>query len=382
MESNVVLDQKTYPYSLLWKISQVYESRRKKFENVYILACQHILEPQARMFELLADFGVPKKNIHIFGKIYSTSFDVLKEMENNGFNVSQPNFNPSISFDSEHSENCKRKLDLFLSSIKSPSKIIILDDGGELLKVVNDKFTFIPQHIEVVGIEQTSSGFRKLEHSELHFPIFNVARSNVKLIQESPLIANLGCNRMIEVFEQYQIKEPRILVVGLGPIGKNTLEIFKEKGYLVFGYDIAHHDKSELIQLIKINNVNVVVGVTGSSILDEKQFQEIKDTINNKLFLISMSSADREFPATYIRKHGIAPEKVHGNVVWDNLILINNGFPITFKGKRYESTPEEIEKTIGLLYGSVLQSIVEASKKTGFIEVPKIITDILENTYE
>jgi hypothetical protein len=210
---------------------------------------------------------------------------------------------------------------------------------GELLKIVNDEFSSISKNISVVGIEQTSSGFRKLEKSQVHFPIFNVARSAVKLIKESPLIAQLGCERMVDVFNQYSINEPRILVVGLGPMGSNTLSIFKEKGYFSLGYDIAHHDKSELVHLIRDNTINVVVGVTGSNILDEKQLQEIKDLLGHQLYLISMSSADREFPTTYIRSHGIASSEIHGDVVWDNLILINNGFPITFKGNRYESTP-------------------------------------------
>ena len=104
--------------------------------------------------------------------------------------------------------------------------------------------------------------------------------------------------------------------------------------------------------------------------------------MNHKLLLVSMSSADREFPAVYVRKNAggkNAHVGVHQDVIWDNLVLINNGFPITFKGKRYESTPKEIEKTIGLLYGSTLEAItalVPAHK--GFVDIPTNITAILE----
>ncbi len=368
-----------YKYSLLEEISRYFDSKKGGFDNVYILACQHILESQAKMFELLVEFGVPKENIHIFGKIYSTSNEVLKELSDAGFNVVQPNFDQSVSFDIEHAENCTKQLDLFLSRIKNPSKVIILDDGGELLRIVNDKFDSISKEIPVIGIEQTSSGFRKLEKSQVHFPIFNVARASVKLIKESPLIAELGCNRMVDAFKQYSIAEPRILVVGLGPMGSNTLSIFKEKGYFALGYDIAHHDKSELVNLIRDNNINVVVGVTGSNILNEEQLQEIKDLLDYKLYLISMSSADREFPTIYIRKNSIKSSEIHGDVIWDNLVLINNGFPITFKGNRYESTPEEIERTIGLLYGSTLEALTNNEiGQLGFIDVPDTVTDILD----
>jgi hypothetical protein len=90
-----------------------------------------------------------------------------------------------------------------------------------------------------------------------------------------------------------------------------------------------------------------------------------------------MSSSDREFPATFIRSKGIMGNEIHSDAVWGNVVLINNGFPITFKGNRFESTPEEIEKTISLLYGSVLEAITTDISSTGFIDVPTKVTDIL-----
>lgn len=330
------------------------------------------------MFNLISDFGVPKENIHIFGKIYSTSDEVLSELIREDFKVSKPVFNPEVSFDVEHNKNCINELRAFLSSIESPSKIVILDDGGELLKAVNDNFKSMPQGVSVVGVEQTSSGFRKLENTQLHFPVFNVARSAVKLIKESPLIADLGCRRIGDVINKYSIAEPRILVVGLGPMGSNTLAILESQGYFTLGYDIAHHGQAELIDLIRNNDINMVVGATGSNILNERQLQALENAFSRKLYFISMSSADREFPAVCIRKKGILSPDVHGDVAWNDLVLINNGFPITFKGNRYESTPEEIERTIGLLYGSTLEAVTRNVVPTGFVEVPVLVTDILE----
>jgi hypothetical protein len=370
----------SHRYTLLEKISELYKPQKGTFKDVYVLACQHILEPQAKMFELISGFGIPKENIFIFGKIYSTSNEVLEELLQDDFRVSKPIFDPSHSFDAEHRENCENEFEKFLSVIQNPSKIIILDDGGELLKVVNDGFSLIPSRVKVIGIEQTSSGFRKLESTKLHFPIFNVARSAVKLIKESPLIADLGCRRIVDVFNKYSISEPRVLVVGLGPMGSNTLSILTAKGYFTLGYDIAHHDKTELIDLIRNNKINVIIGATGTNILNEKQLKGIKDILAYNLYLISMSSADREFPTTYIRQHGIVPKEIHGDIMWENLFLINNGFPITFKGLRYESTPAEIERTICLLYASTLEAVSGASGiKNGFVDVPAAVTKISES---
>jgi len=366
----------TYNYPLLDKISNLYQPNEKSFENVYILACQHILSPQAKMFELVHKFGIPKENIFIFGKVYSTSKEVLNILKANGFKVSDPIFNPHISFDQEHDENCKNELRLFLATIKNPSRIIILDDGGALLKVVNDSFESLPD-IPVVGIEQTSSGFRKLEHSQIHFPIFNVARSSIKLIKESPFIANLGCKRLENTIEKYSIIEPRILVVGLGPIGENMLSILNSKKYFTIGYDIAHHDISMIDDLIISNNINIVVGATGSNIIMPSDLEKIILFLRQKLYLTSMSSSDREFPAIYIRKNSIKNNEVHDDIVWDSIILVNNGFPITFKGNVFEGLPEDIERTIGLLYGSLLHAATFDIQTAGFIETPECLNDIL-----
>jgi hypothetical protein len=369
----------SHTYNLLEKITWIYNFSGDKNRDVYVLACQHILEPQAKMFSLMSEFGIPKENIYIFGKIYSTSNEVLRELKKQGFFASDPVFNPAMSFDVLHRENCEKEFKNFISKINSPSKIIILDDGGELLKVVNDNFNLISPDVSVVGIEQTSSGFRKLENVKIEYPIFNVARSAVKLNKESPLIAELGAERIAQALNKYIVSEPRILVVGLGPLGESTLRALGNKGYFVLGHDVAHHGRQDLIDLIKNNNINVVVGVTGFNILNELQIEELQDYLNSNLYLISMSSADREFPAVFIREKAGLPKNVHDDVSWNNLILVNNGFPITFKGNRYESTPKEIERTIALLYASVLEATTQKDRiAPGFTDVPSKVSDIIE----
>lgn len=369
----------SYQYPLLQKISALYESEKSHFDGVYIIACQHLLAPQAKMFELINQFGIPKENIYIFGKIYSTSKEIVCELESKGFNISKPLFDPSVSFDFQHNENCINEMNNFLNSITSPSKIIVLDDGGELLKVVNNHFTQLP-NVQIIGIEQTSSGFRKLEHKQINFPIFNVARSSIKLMKESPVIAEIGFRRISETIQKYSIEKPRILVVGLGPLGNSILTLSNSKNYFTIGYDKEYHNKKQIIDLIQENNINIVIGVTGSSILNTTEIEEIRNILTEKLYLISMSSADREFPAIHIRERGLSYGKIHDDISYGNLILINNGFPITFKGNRFESTPEEIERTIAQLYGSVLDAAVNNNFNiNGFVDIPEKIFTIIDN---
>jgi S-adenosylhomocysteine hydrolase len=369
----------SYNYPLLKAITDAFPKQKDSFKDVHICACQHLMEPQEKMFALLSEFGIPKENIHMIGKIYSTSSEILKELQDSSFDAQQPVFDPSVSFDDQHRENCEDLFSKLLGKLAETSTVIIIDDGGELLNVFNDRKDKLPSSIKIIGIEQTSSGFRKLENKPVSFPIINVARSKIKLDKESPLIARLGCDRIEDVIRQYNIAEPRILVVGLGPMGNNTMLILQEAGYFVTGHDTAFHSEKDLTDFMIENRINMVVGVTGKNILTSEQITKLDKKISNKIYFISMSSSDREFPATFLRKDATqSDEGVHGDIHWKNITLINNGFPITFKGKRYESTPIEIEKTIALLYGSALYACSSKITTTGFIDVPEVVTDVIE----
>ena len=59
------------------------------------------------------------------------------------------------------------------------------------------------------------------------------------------------------------------------------------------------------------------------------------------------------------------------DIKFEKINIINNGFPITFKGNRIESKPEEMEKTICLLFSGVLASILKINTQNGFVEIPE-----------
>ncbi len=369
-----------YTYPILEKIFLHYSSKKDgSLENVYLLACQHILEPQKKIFELISEYGIPKKNIFILGKAYSTNIDVLYEIRQEGFHVASFLFKPEEPFDKQHKENCELSFNEFIEFVPQGARVIILDDGGQLLEVANQNFPRIPEGCKVFGIEQTSSGFNRLKDTDLRFPIINVARSSTKLIKETPFIVKHALGRIKESLDKYSMAEPRILVVGLGPIGEGMKSLFEQSGYFVTAYDIAHHVDADIFDLIKVNKIDVIVGATGSRILNEEQLIRLESEEFNqtKFYLISVSSSDREFPATYLRM-GATDLALHADSAYKNLVLINGGFPVTFKGKRYEASPAEMEKTMALLYGSVLYFCVESPKELGFIDVPHDIVELIE----
>jgi hypothetical protein len=90
-----------------------------------------------------------------------------------------------------------------------------------------------------------------------------------------------------------------------------------------------------------------------------------------------MSSSDREFPAIYLRMAAPPNHSLHADSAYKNIVLVNGGFPITFKGNRCESSPAEMEKTMALLYGSVLHACLTQPEGKGFVDVPSDIIEII-----
>jgi S-adenosylhomocysteine hydrolase len=351
-----------YNYPLLHKVFSHYKNLPHDVSNIYLVCCQHLLEPQLKMFELLIDFGFKPTYIIMLGKIYSSNTDIIQELKDRGIQVSQPQFS-GVPFDEEHTKNCKTISD----SIPKNAEIIILDDGAEMIKAFSTS-----SHNVLFAVEQTSSGFRKLENTEISFPVINVARSDTKLIQESPFIARLCFERINEYLTKEQVLQPSVLVIGLGPIGEAILEIFRQNNFTVEGFDIKHGHK-DLLSLIHKSKPDIIVGATGSSILSTEDIENLSDT--KRLHLISVSSSDREFPVAPFRKN----TDTHTDVQYKNITFVNNGFPITFKGNRLEGTPTEMEKTMCLLGGSIIDAVVNGVKGSGLLNISNELEEIINN---
>lgn len=350
-----------YNYPLLNKVFSHYKNIPYEVDDVYLVCCQHLLEPQLKMFELLIDFGFYPQKIVVLGKIYSSNTGITTELASKGIKVLQPPFS-GISFDDEHSKNCKMVFD----SIPNDAKVVILDDGAEMIK------TFSNSRNVLFAVEQTSSGFRKLENTSTPFPVINVARSVTKLVQESPFIGRLCYERINDYIKSKNLSNPSVLIVGLGPVGEATFEIFKQNNFNITGFD-TKHGHTDLLKSIHELQPDIVIGATGSSILSSDEIEQLSHDKN--LHLISVSSSDREFPVAHFRND----TDIHTDVQYKNITFVNNGFPITFKGNRLEGTPIEMEKTMCLLGGSVIDGITKKLSGEGLVNVSDEVETIINN---
>ncbi len=349
-----------YEYPLLKKVFDHYFREGVDLSNTKLYSCMHLLAPQGEMYKYFIKFGFQPQNLNVLGKIYSTNAEVIEELKSLGINASQPDFS-GRAFDQEHVENCRE----VISEIDDKCTNIILDDGGYLIHEARSKSVDF-------AVEQTSSGFRKLENDSPDFPIYNVARSKTKLTQESPLIARQIFERISDYAKEAGIESPKIVIVGLGPIGEASFQIFKLNNADITGLDIET-SKSDLISYLKNEQPDLVVGATGTTLISSEDLQSLEG--NHIYHFISVSSSDREFPVATFRNG----QATHEVVRYKNFVFVNNGFPITFKGLKNELTPVEIEKTIALLMGSVFHGVLNKSEGKGFIDVPDELQDLINS---
>jgi S-adenosylhomocysteine hydrolase len=154
--------------------------------------------------------------------------------------------------------------------------IIILDDGGMLIKEANR----LKAVSNIRAIEQTSSGYNYIQHLALRFPVIDVARSKAKLEMESKFVGDNVCKCLRYLLQKIRLKSPKILVVGLGPVGRSILETLKEEFYAV-GLD-QDPQKTEIYLKNKkmLADFDVIIGATGNKILNIKHGADL----GNELF--------------------------------------------------------------------------------------------------
>jgi S-adenosylhomocysteine hydrolase len=322
------------------------------WSNTLIIACQHLLESNFLYFEKLVASGLSPKNLFMIGKSYSTCDSVMDDFRALGAYVAPS----SNRFDSHQSFNQQFHADIavFFEHIASQvcfttfDKVLIMDDGAELL-------LYAHQHIQdlgnFAGVEQTSSGFHKLNTIEVRFPIVNVARSQAKLMLESPFIAEAVIQNFDHYLTELDLHPTSILIAGSGYIGNNIYEQLKDR-FTVQRYDIdkdkSDFDHTELDAMLP--NFDVILSCAGTTVFLPDDYQYFKCGV----ILGSASSSDVEFSAVHLRQLAEPTSDVHADIRVPGpngmIHLFNAGFPLNFDGSRQLIPLHKIQLTEALLY--------------------------------
>ncbi|MBX9744387.1 MAG: hypothetical protein K2X08_04155 [Chlamydiales bacterium] len=279
---------------------------------------------------------------------------MYEEMVAEGIDVSPGSF--SYSSHRAYDELFANEVENFISSrietiIEGEFEcLIVLDDGGKCINYLNKANTI---SVPVIAIEQTSAGYEAIKSQILQFPVINVARSPVKLILESPMIAQAAAERLYTSLSQKGLCFNEALIIGGGAIGqalKNRLSA--DIKIVIYDQNISLNESGEpdLSKLLK--KFHLIIGCTGkTSIPHEMHCNFLPGSV-----LVSVSSSDREFDAHYLRKKLPESDFWHQDLTVNEILLVNSGFPVNFDGERENIEPELIQLTIALIAGAIIQA--------------------------
>jgi len=323
--------------------------------GVYLLGAQHILPSTFEMIKALIDIGLTKENISLIGKCYSTNPKTFQKMRSSQIDVCSSSvlYDPSKLYKKLYQKNLLQFMIDRLSKIeiKKTRKIIVLDDGGQLIKLI--QHNPIRNKIPIVGIEQTTSGYELLKTNPINIPIINVARSELKIIHESPIIGRIVVNKLISFIEKYSLDVSKILIIGNGSIGSsigNQLKYLFEVDFFDINPDKTNISLNTFSK--ELEKYDVIIGATGSNTIKLDQISNL-----NKPILVSASSYDSEFDIINERVKYNKNEGCHEDIKTPHYFLLNSGFPINFDNDYETIDPPEMHLTRALLITSLKQAL-------------------------
>ena len=353
---------------------------KKTLETTYFIGVQHILETTHSMFRSLYQYGLLPKNVLLIGKCYSTNLEVFSEMRDDGIYLSDDSlaFDSHDSFDHQFDKYVEKFFRLTVRKIlnSNAENIIVLDDGGKFIKHLQGLNI---QKVNIVGIEQTSAGYHQIKNLSLPFPVINVARSPTKLLLESPMIAEATAHRIRKTFCNLSIFPQKVLILGGGPIGEAIFN-YLSKDYYVKIFDAnpkISQIKNSLLDEI-ITEFDCIIGSTGTVSFPK----EFHNKLQEKTWLIISSSSDREFDAIHLRKYLPKIHDCHSTVENGKIFLANCGFPVNFDGERENIHPDQIQLTIALIVGGIIQALhTKQNQNKSIIPLSQDIEDFISKTF-
>lgn len=346
-------------------------SRTSDFlRDVRVVCVQHLLETTVALCDSLLSLGARPDRIHFLGKPYSNSPEVARRLRARGVRVSDnrvlqagPHFSHQFQADvTALWESVSGEL----STDGSLKSVVIVDDGGYCLAGMPRS---IPHRWPTVGVEVTTSGLRRpdLPHE---IPIVQVASSAAKLHIEAPMISRAVFTKL-RPFVDVAKGGKLCGIVGMGSIGRAVARDLARSKNEVLVYD---RDPLRMISISGmtwsgsmidlLSRADYVFGCTGEDI-----FTEVGDVddwlraLKGSKMLVSCSSGDTEFRSLLNalddkQRRTDALATIEYRSLCGTLTIVRGGFPVNFDGSLESVPANDIQMTLGLWFGGVVQAIL------------------------
>lgn len=285
------------------------------FANTKIIVLQHLYASTQSILDACVACGAAPKDITVMGKPYSGSMKVAASMVDKGFQLVVPSLHQSEFSDHEgHMDHLVgEQVKRLLAESAPGEKLLVLDDGGHVAKVVHEHFNSEAHRFRFV--EQTQRGATAVKDIAAHVPgglkapVVNVAESRAKKDHESPSIGYSvwkETKAIVDKLSAQGIELPKsATVLGFGAVGTQVAEELQKAGYAIHVFDpdakrqadaaargfTVHDDKRAALQ-----NANLLVSATGRTAVSLDDLHALP----KQAVLVNAASANNELNATNV----------------------------------------------------------------------------------
>lgn len=347
--------------------------------GVRIVCVQHLLETTGSLLEAFVRLGCSPKNIHILGKLYSTSSVVERRMVDAGFDVLKwegeilPGRYQNTIRDNIQRLWCRAET----ATRKRDRLLLVLDDGGRCRQYCPDWL----DRGKLMAVEQTTSGL-KPRRTGRWIPTVEVAGSAAKKTLEPPAVTESILRFVIPQIRK-RLGQVPIGVAGLGTVGGDVARRLSAAGYEVLAYDKDSNLQRTVPAAKWCRSISslmersaAILGCTGEDFLRNADW--LRD-LRGPRILASCSSEDVEFRSLLRRStpvdrsSGPLVDRVV-NLPTGELRILRGGFPANFTGTKNSGPVSLIQVTRGLLLAGLVQA-AELRSLHKFPHARKIMLD-------
>lgn len=278
------------------KITKDYSEKHKGvLKNVAIIWRDHFLEENIGLLSGFVTLGVEPNDILALDKGDSTlhRFEITATFKKMDFNVDVLD-NSSLEDDKLMKIGTKIVSD-FINERKD-KKIIILDDGAIITKILN-KVHF---NNVISVIELTEMGLRRINKlDKVDYPVLNVAKTKLKRNLVYPEISNSLFIRITELLGGEKLVGRSAILCGYGDMGEILAERFRAFGVRVSVVDIdtmrlivagerGFNTYNNIVDAVKNELPFIIIGASGYYSITE----EIFPYLLQKTYITAGATAD------------------------------------------------------------------------------------------
>jgi hypothetical protein len=411
MISNYTLHPEQYDLPLIqWTkhmlLHQVSKERyQKALNHTLLVIVQQGFSSVIQVIKGILDLGFPAQYLVVLTKPHTSSPENIAAMTalqaERHFHYIEPNIAIAAdrsNFKALRDDSMNRAAEVVDSLLshnrQSPilankiQHVAIHDEGGKLIEHDYFKNTLAERFrdLSFSSSEHTVSGLKSRQNSPLPGPCFSMARSWLKAVKESYLIAEASFKTVKQdidaLIESRKPEKPLIAVVGIGNIGRHFLDFlmtfYPEKIKLVLAdvnvdnpKFLEGKQKAQQLDMLDttqslfntrhlLSKVDMLFGCSGDDISKDCETSLYQET-PHEVAVYSLSSGQREFH-TILEKHINAQHVTEHHEFKRSfgalqLTIKNYGEPIIFGQRKDAVEPEKIQMIRALTICTIFEQL-------------------------